>query len=658
MADSEPSVTESAPENQLKPVDVATILKGFGVLRGENVEDVPSEKREADAFLAIVEDPANATSCVEQLFPNGIPVDQSFYDRLDEFHRWIGIADSGDEAIGIVWSEALRRLDLAKKQQLLDVFAIQKPHDFFENLRSLSVVVKDHRFPASFLADWLASVLQAVEGDVVNDVWTTIRTLCMCHPDDAIEVLWALSTPPDSRRLRIAGYMLGTLRSLALDEKQRREFSKVESFFRDHADNPFRAVFNWSWATTAQDQGIAAEELEVLFDRASRSKEDLSNVVSVVCRMIGMASLSTELLERCHEWLNTRISCSLSPDAKYYVAWLAAWISRENGSSSGAAADVAKWVVAIQPIPQDNQGTWGRIADYLCKLLKRDLQQFGDVFRRLCETSAATICNLMSNRSFEHLIGKMHNANIGELVGRLAVSINRETRELGLYLFSTLDIAGFSEAAFCSDEVFTSRLLFYETQRAALNPKAIARILVALVPIAERSTDGFRDEVFAELKLQCQNFAGAFRGELEAVAKNLPMVTEALREVANYFTSLERVHEAGIDGMEVAGYSRAAAQQRRGLSRKMSEGVKKYSVFLSSVKHMRLLYGRQTSQFMDGQLRDAIPLRHISHSMELPMVELCAPEEMALRRFHASAAIAALVAQHQKEHHPEVVLHE
>lgn len=110
--------------NETSALDVSKILKGFGVVAVDASDEVPADKSTADAFLAVVEDPANASLCIAQLFPSGIPLDQLFFDRLDEFRRWIGVAESGDEAIGIVWSEAMHQLSqddqlmLAPEQQI------------------------------------------------------------------------------------------------------------------------------------------------------------------------------------------------------------------------------------------------------------------------------------------------------------------------------------------------------------------------------------------------------------------------------------------------------------------------------------------------------------------------------------------------------------
>jgi hypothetical protein len=195
----------------------------------------------------------------------------------------------------------------------------------------------------------------------------------------------------------------------------------------------------------------------------------------------------------------------------------------------------------------------------------------------------------------------MHKAGVETLVGRLCVSADMDRRRLGLYLFDSLEMPEFPPAALTSSDI-ASRLLFYESQRASLSPKSIARILVAVARSAESATDGFREEVFAELKLQALNFARECRAELGARGKTIPIVTKALEEVASYFTDLERAHKAGINAMEVTGYRRAVVEQRRSFSRLVAKSADADSTILRMMKKTRLLYGRTSTAAADRGL--------------------------------------------------------
>lgn len=630
--------------------DIPEILKQFNVPRRDAPDEMPMDSSTADIFLSVVEDPSQRARCVAQLFPKGVPLGGSFFDLLDELRQCIGVAETGEEAIGRVWAEAMRQLDTDEQQQLLHGFATSQRHDLFANLGSLFVVVREHVFAPGFLADWFTDLLHAVERDYMQDGFLkAVRTLCEEHTDVALEVLWALCTPPDPRRLSVAGFMLGTLRSFELDETRAAQLRKVEDFFEQHDDASFRAVFDRSWVTTARNNGITTGQMQSLFARAARSAEDLGGVLCVVSQLMSIDNLFDTLAPECPEWISRHVGPDLTSEAKHCVAAAAARLLKKGINAQQYVEMASEWIVSIQPVAEEYRGTWNRIGDFLCDLLTHDREQFVDVVERLAHRSAEIIHRLLSSRHLDRLSRDMRRAGVGELVGRLAVSADAPTRQLGLYLFERLEIDAFPKGILEDDRDFSSRILFYAAQKSVFEPTSLARILIALVPIADQSADAFRDEVFAEICLQCRNFAGACRAELESHAKDVPMVQEALEQAAQYFANLKAAHEAGINKMEVPGHRQAAALYQRHLSRQMEESVKSHSPIFGMMKQVRLPYGSASSQFFCGHLGDAIPLIHTTSSVEMPLVDLCDPEEMALRRIHASAAIQALVRQRQQK---------
>ncbi len=633
---------DDRPRSELQVRDILLELK---VLTDDASDEVPQDQSAADAFLSAVQDPENAEFCVDKLFPNGIPLDQSFFDRLDEFRRWIGIAQAGEEAIGLVWSEAMRQLSPDDQLTILEVFASQQGHDFFENVGSLHVIVKDHSLPPGFLADWFTDLVRIVERDVGADVWKSVTTLCESNPDCAFEVIWTLTQPPEERRLNIAGVMLGTIRRLDLDEKRAADFKRVEGFFESHSDEQFRAVYNWSWAATARAVGIEEAQLRALLARAdSGNTPDLGSVVSVVCRISVNDDLPSEIFNLCTNWIGERVSPSLPAAAKYYVANAATDLSRVKSGDDKPKPECSAWVTGIQPVHGDERGTWGEIQRYLYNLAKQDVDLFRRLFEQLCETSADTILGFMQQpRCFDLLLNQMQNVDVGELVGRLAMSPDTPTRRLGVFLFNKLSIEALPDSSFETHGALGMQLLFHEVQRTMLSAESLARLFVSMLRHIGLADENFKSDLVDELTLQSRNFAGGCRQELEERGGELPEIVEALKSVDDYFKRLKIAHEAGINAMDVPGHRHAAMLHRRRFSQQVTDGAKEYSPLFSMMKQVSLLYGKASSTFIDGRLQDAMPLVPTSSSMEIPIVDFCDPEEMALRRIHASAAIQRLL---------------
>ncbi|NQU25463.1 MAG: hypothetical protein HQ567_29620 [Candidatus Nealsonbacteria bacterium] len=637
------------PDEAYPDADVAEILKDFGVLKRSPSDELPADRTAAEILLDAITDRENAGRFLDSLLPDGIPVGTAFYDRLDSLRRWISIGDSAGEAIGILWSEAIGRLDSDLREELLNIFVSQSGGHFFENLEGLRVVLADHDFPVGYLAEWLPKVGKAVQRDMMQDgFWNAVEAYCAAHVSNALKVIWVLVNTPEHVRLNLAGVMLGTIRPMEMDKPQNEDFERVEAFLKLHEDSQLRSVFDWSWVTMSRKTGITKPQLDSLLTRGDGGREDdRCSVVSVVCCILRNKSLSPELFDIGNGWIEKNLGPSLSSVAKYHVANTAAILNRSSDDPNRGEVDCTSWVTAIQPVSAEDMGTWEQIERFLYNLLKTNSARFCDVFEQLCSLAADTLHQLMSKpRTFELLLREMNDADLANLVGRLALSWDTPTRCLGVFLFDQLDVEEIPESSLAAIEDLDPRLLFYELQRSAPKPEANARMLVSLIPHLDEADTDFCTEFYDEVKLQAQNFAGAFRSELEKRVSGLPAVTKVLEEVAAHFDELQRVHEAGMNAMEVTGHRRGIVLHHRRFSQEASESMKEYSPFLGMIKQVQQLYGRSASTFIDGRLQDSIPLVPISSSFEMPMVELCDPEHMVMRRIRAANVISSLLEEH------------
>jgi len=620
-------------------IDVAPMLKEFGVLKKDAGDDLELGESVGGAFLEAIQVTKNVEECVLKSFPNGIPVSEAFFDQLGEFHRWIGVSESGDEALGLVWSEAMRQLPQEKQQELLSIFAQLQGHAFFEYSRSVWVVARDHQFPARFLAEWFASLLKAVERDYMQqDVWKTIRTVCVTYRSVAIDVLKQYLIQHDERICNIAAYMLGVLRSESSQGNSIAGYTDVEMSYRSSGSYLLRSAFNYSWVTTGRDRELKLSELEELFARSEQSEDDLTNVVCVICRIAELANLPQQLSIQAIEWLNQTIAPALSGLAKHCVACTTSRLCGGERKSEyfGTGRD---WILAIQPIPSDDKATWRQIGEFLCHALKRDIDEFSLIFLQLCSTSANAIQSLIVDGTLRHLTHELVKYDAGVFVTKLALSIDTASRRLGLLLLGELDIKELSrgEVEISSEDAI--ELLFYEAQRTILGPRIVGRVLAALASTADKMPHEFQAKLSDEIERQCRNFSGGCRAELERLTGGSPLIARAIRNVSGYFVALERAHEAGINAMDVVGIRKAAREQSRRNSKHMMESARSASPLFGLFKQIFMLYGSKSSHYQDHVLSDARPYADISSSIEIPIVDVLDPEEMALRQMNASANI-------------------
>lgn len=618
-------------------IDVEPLLSEIGVEVGS---DPVRDRAAAKTFLKHLVADGNTDAFITKLFPNGIPKDDSFFERIHQIRDVIGIGEFARKAVAILWSHALTQLGREDQKQLLMAFTCKGSFGFFEDVESLPEVIENHVYEAVFMADWLEALLAVVENDMAqNGVWNTIEAFCKHHSAIAIEVAWLLPSPPKSLRTNIASYMLGVLRTLDLSTTDGAEFSKLDSFFNNHDEHVLRRIHNWSWFTTAKKRGITKTEFEALVSRIEFSDEDHDNIFCVATQVLNRCDLSADQTEVFVAWVDANLTEQRSRDAKFFIARSAEKFIEEN---DGRIELAISWLLKIQPIPVEDSGTWRAISDAFVDLLKADAGKFDIAFTGVCKTSANQILHLMADtRQFENLKSKLKEAGeqTSKLVGPMLVSLNTGVRRLGLYLFDELDQKTIPIETFKEKQRWAKLLILCETQRTILNPSSTARLLCAIAPTDDESENEFRDEWLDELKLQCRNFSGGFRKEINEIAADNDLVKSALEEVDGYFDDLNKARKAGINAMQVPGFGRAAYESRKRFSRQARKSAEEHSVFMQMCKNVTQLYGNMHSQFINGELQNAMPFSTHESSIEIPIVDFCDPEEMAYRRLVAASKI-------------------
>jgi hypothetical protein len=622
-------------------IDVAPYLKKLRLLQADASDELKLEGPIDVMFLEAMQSQQACSECVDYLFPEHIPVGKEFFKQLREFNRWIGLSESSDEALGLVWAEAVRRLQPEERKRLLNVFANLRGHTFFEHVGSVRVIVRDVILPVAFLADWFLHLAKAVEGDVQSGVWNTIVTLCQHHPVTAIELLELYLSIADDVRRVISSFILGVLREEISSDESAPQFHSIENRLRDSDKLLHRSIYNWSWVTSTARSSIEPDQFSALLRRAT-SPEDEDDVLCIACRMLSIGSLPSILKSEAIGWVAQRVSSRVSAKAKFYIVQAVYDILRQD---KGIVPEEIEWVLKVQPFSIDERQTWYRIGWILSEVLNRDARLFRTLVQKLCKSSAKAIHELLELDELGHLLHDLKGHTVDELTWSLALTRDKDTRRLGLFLLDELSVPPAPKALIKESEIVDRRLLFYESQRVHLQPITVARILASLAVVSSDFDSEFQEELVDELKLQCHNFSGSCREELQRQAGTHPIVQQSLAAVANYFEDLRIARESGIGSMAVPGVRKAAIDYNRRLKQTIAEASKSASPLVSLMKHVKLLYGRTCSHFIEGTLSDAMPLVHLEHSAEMPVVSFSDPEEMALRRLHASTMINRLIGE-------------
>jgi len=605
------------------------------------VEGRCSETREYNSAIKLcefVKEKSNAVLLVEKLFPGGIQSGEEFFDRLDEIRYIVSIGRSANEGIGLLWSAAIGNSEGALRKELLFGLANQSGHHLYAFMESFYVVVRDNSFAAAFLTDCLVGLHDvAMKGGAQGGLWKGMKTLCEIHPNVALEVASQLSELPLSEGGDLGGYIVGAMRNCDLDSDVANELESRQSFFKDHTDSGFRRVYYNSWFTTYKLHGFTLGELNSIIE-VGVNNNDQNNLVELAAKLIAFAELPYGLQERCVNFLGDNVSVDVGVDAKHVIPKAASKILETDCDQA-----IQKSTQLIRSIgPPESFEVWNAFGSYLCDLFDKSQDDFESLFEFLCQNSASEIHKQLVQKGLCLLDYKFKASDIGALASRLCTSEDLATRRLGIYLFDNFDIKEFDLQAFDDESNIKQKLLFYELQRIHIDANSIARILSAIARKRSGTSESFDDELKDEVVLQCRNYAGACRSEFERVGSDIPMIATSIKEVRDYFESLDKARKAGINSMQVPGYLKAAKLQRKLFSRQVRKSADQHSSFLNMMKKIQLLYGQTSSQYINGILSDARPLMENSFSMETPVFEFCDPEQMGFRRLMASAKIDEL----------------
>ena len=94
--------------------------------------------------------------------------------------------------------------------------------------------------------------------------------------------------------------------------------------------------------------------------------------------------------------------------------------------------------------------------------------------------------------------------------------------------------------------------------------------------------------------------------------------------------------------MQVPTYRRMAERKLRTMNREIHDQAHEQSIFAQFVKNVEMLYGDRFSSYQDAHLSETTPMQEHSFEFEFPHLEFIAPEDMALRRWHALQMIERL----------------
>ena len=571
------------------PNDSPLLTAIANVLTGDKTQVIrvaDDDKRLQAEVDRLVQRNDEASFVLHRLFPEGLPTDDTFYDRLIGIHLSLGWSDGANRAVGLLLSAALRELDDDQGEDLLRFIPREENRFFFQLQDSLASVVSQKKIRPQFAVEWFPALLRRIGNDLASaGFWKALEAYCLAHSPLAVEALALLLDTNSEEEILVAAYMLGSLRRL--NSETAAAVDSIENRLSVASSAAARAIYHRSWVQTAWRGKVTKEDLELLTSRMlGGSAEERNEAVGLMCKVLLSPTLSAECARYCWNWLTASVSKNMEPVAKYNVVDLAPRVSKT------AYKDAAELILRIGEFPSQYKGIWQRLESFLIDVLKLDPNYFREFIVRLATADGANLIRILeAPDQCGWFLSELQNTDAGRLVAELIFAESSTCREVGLTLFERLQLSVLPAECLQNIDERRIAITFYESQRSGMRGPAIATLLVLLIPCVDRVDSALKKEFYDEILLQSKNYATC-RETFARYSKEYPILAKAIAETERYFATLKPLFESTINQIEVAGFARAARLSARRFASEVSEGAEALSVFAKLFKKIRLLYAR------------------------------------------------------------------
>lgn len=597
----------------------------------------------------IAENKQNVHELLETLFPQGILDNPGFYKSLSNVPNCLEFGDSSYQLLGLLWSQAYRQLPPNRRPGFLDYWVDNDDVQFWNFILALETFLLNVKVPSNLTSKLFLKISNAVRNDLAGgNFYKAIEAYAFSLPSEGLDVFdQYIGAGLDESKLHIAAVILGVIRTKSIEDKSFEEaVNKRDVRLKGSPKTELRLCYLRSWSFAFGRGGVSNEKMSSVLDSAMEgtpAEQDESFAAIHRC-LIGQSN--EDVLEFALRWLNRYVSSGLSSNAKLSVLRVLSQVqdSRKDGSGGLKTPCTHSLILAIQPIDVGEIGLWKEVESILVNQLRESTRDFNELLIQITERNPKPLIEQFKNREFSYLISEMGKEDVRGLVTECVFSKSDNVRRLGSVLFQRVKIDGLSDEVIKGKADSELNAVLWEFVRGAFDGESAARFLLMLEPLFRNASSSvLRDEFEQEMFLQAVNFPGACLEQWKKFENPSDLLNRVIAKAENYFEQLQSVKDSPAYSFEFPGLREADENGRRDISKNISEGVREKSLFQQLVKRVSLLYGDSWCVLGQGDQRgigETLPLHDISTVMEIPRLEILAPEMMALRRLEASVQLA------------------
>jgi len=576
---------------------------------------------------------------IGHLFPTGIPVSSDFYDCLKEFQHHVGYGPNYYTLGGRIWARACSGLAPDKQKELLNSLMDEKGRGVWRAIYYLPEFCSRVEIESQFAAEWFYRFGDKVKDDMANwDFFNGVKNYALHFPISGMKVFENYQSENlDHLKITLAALLLGTIRSQATQghfdktvvdhwDKQLSTSSQVEK----------RLVYYRSLPTSFDMGSLSTQKLDCeLTKMLSGEPEEISEAFLIVWRCLRSERADDDFVKFAMKWFSENSSDKLPDWAKYHLVD-AMWFFNMTGNQKKdiAATEADNLLIAIQPIPESNRGTWEYLERYLTERLRQEPDSFENILGRFVEANPKGMLGQFQSEVFDDLKSEIYKVEAKDFVTRWSLSNDENKREIArTILQKSKSIVLSQKIIFEANEKQLEIVLLEFIRKPLIIAEKISEYLLALEPAFRNVRPELKQMFKNEMILQAINYPGACLDKWKKIEDPSELLKEVVTSAEKYFERLNALKHSPAISFTFPGCKEAAEREAQEFSNKVSKEAKEKSIFANLVKSTQIIYGSRWAVMMvNGKLGQATDFNEMSHSIEFPRVEIIDPEGMAMRR--------------------------
>jgi len=579
-----------------------------------------------------------------RLFPSGTPISTDFYNSLQNFQHRIGYGSALYALGGRIWARACIDITPEKQKMLLDWLLDEKGGGVWRGIFYLPEFCSLVEIEAQFAAGWFYRFGVIVKDDMANwDFFNGVKNYAFHFPISGMKVFETYITEQlDHLKITLAAILLGTVRSQPTQGRfDRAIIDHWDKQIRTSSQINMRLIYYRSLPTSFDLGSLSVQELNNELTTMLRAEpEEISEAFSIVWRCLKSERADFDFVKFAMDWFSKNVSSKLPDAAKYHLV-NAMWFFNTPGKQKKdiKASDADDLLVAIQPIPESNRGTWEYLEMYLVERLHQDTMSFENILGKFVNANPKGMIAQFQSEVFDHLKSEICQTKVQDFVTRWSLSMDTDKRQIVRAILQKSESVVLSQNVIseASDKQLEVALL--EFIRMPLLAEKTSEYLLALEPAFRSTKPALKQRFKNEMILQAINYPGACLDSWKKIENPSELLKEVITSAEKYFEKLNTLKNSPAISFTFPGCKEAAEREAREFSNKVTKEAKDKSIFEKFAKNIQIIYGTRWAILVDGKLGQITNFNEFGHSAEFPRVEIIDPEGMAIRKLQAASHI-------------------